>query len=115
MNGMDWLFRKKFPGVGFATVLAESATVILAKGTEAPVRKPFEGCVSHWVASLASSSNTFKLLNYIFTKVNIASLQAVQWRTNVLFPKELWCCVAGRVKHVNLALSNELMKVKLQA
>ena len=114
MNGLDWLFRKKFP-VGFATVLAESATVILANGKEAPVRKLFNGCASHWLASLASSSNIFKLLNYIITKVNIASLQAVQWRTNTLFPKELWCCVAGRVRHGNLALLNELTKVKLQA
>ena len=114
MNGLDWLFRKKFP-VGLATVLAESATVILANGTEATLRKLFEGCVSHWVASLASSSNIFKQLNYIITKVNIASLQAVQWRTNMLFPKELRCCVVGTVKHGNLALSNELMKVKLQA
>lgn len=47
MNDMDWLFRKKFP-VG-----------ILANGKEAPVGKLFEGCVSHWVASLASSSNMF--------------------------------------------------------
>ena len=36
----------------------------------------------------------------------------LKW-TNFSFLKKHWCCAGGRVKHVNLVLSNELIKVEL--
>ena len=33
-------------------------------------------------------------------------------KTNFNFLKKLWCCVGGRVRHEDLVLSNELIKVE---